>query len=114
MDAAMGKKAKADHTPAEQRAAIRWRVDPEQFASLKIAIPPEQRAKMAQLQEQARLMGEKTGLRRFAEQARLMREMRREAETAPPSPQEPTPQRRKRKQGGGNKPMLPEKTIDLG
>lgn len=68
----------------------------------------EQRAAMAERARLLKLFGEKHGPNRLAEDLKKLRK----AETAPPTPQEPT--RRKRKRGGGNKPKLEEQTIKVG
>jgi hypothetical protein len=91
-------KGYVDLTP-EQRAA--------EAESAKLLKSPRRQAD----QERMRLIGEKLGLARFADDRKKLRE----GETAAAMPQEPTPRRRKpRKPGGGNKPKLPDKTITDG
>jgi hypothetical protein len=65
-----------------------------------VDLTPEQRAAAAERARSLKRFGEKHGLTRIAENLKK----RREAETAPP--REPTPQRRKRKPGGGRHPKL--------
>jgi hypothetical protein len=99
----MGKAKRGRTTPAQP--AARWRLDatPEQLAVLKIAVPPEQRAAMTELQEQMREMSEKLGLRQFTEKLR----------SAPASPQQPQ-QRKPRQPGGGRrKKFKPEEQVWL-
>jgi hypothetical protein len=89
----MGKKAIFDLTP-EQRAA-----EAERARMLK---SPRRAAE----QERLRLLGQKLGLNQIAERLR-------NAETSAPSPQQPTPQQRKRG-SAGRKRSIPAEQIEEG
>jgi hypothetical protein len=74
----------------------------------KLDLTPEQRAVMARMQERLRKSAlqteeERERLRLVGERLKL-----RKPDTEPPQPQEPTPQRGKRRRGGGRKPLFDE------
>jgi len=85
-----------------------------------VDLTPEQCTDAAERTRSLKLFGEKHGLKNAQERMRGIGEkpglnQLRKAEVAPPpEPREATPQQRKRKQGGGNKPLLSGKQITDG
>jgi hypothetical protein len=96
----MGKKADADHTPERDRQPQRvpGQRDQDNAETVVPPLDPSLSDAMAAQQERLRQFSEEHGLKEIAERLRK----------AKPEPQDPTPRRKPRKQGGGRKPLFDE------
>lgn len=97
-----------DNTPKRKRQRAVERDQDEASKPVRSLDPSSPLAQRMRVdQERMRRIGEKSGLKQFAEAVR-----RRNAKTAPPRPQEPTPQRRKRGRAGRKRSIAQEKIDD--